>query len=177
MGEIKSTLDLVMEKTKNLSLSAEEKQAQKQKETESRLKGMLQKYHDGLLNEKQLISDYEALKKDSGLSDDTSMIDEILSRLDPNQDNQPLMKILERCCRVKPAAIETIIHDFRNAYQKAAGQRMARLKEDLAHKYAISGSAVVPNLEADEQWRRTDEDLRLHFEDKLSRAKDKLRVD
>jgi len=34
MGEIKSTLDLVMEKTKNLSLSSEERQEQKNKEIE-----------------------------------------------------------------------------------------------------------------------------------------------
>ena len=32
MGEIKSTLDLVLEKTKNLTLSSEEKEEQKQKE-------------------------------------------------------------------------------------------------------------------------------------------------
>ena len=47
MGEIKSTLDLVLEKTKNLNLSSEEKQEQKQKEVENRIKGMMQKYQDG----------------------------------------------------------------------------------------------------------------------------------
>ena len=43
MGEIKSTLDLVLEKTKNLTLSSEEKEEQKQKEIEKRIKGMMQK--------------------------------------------------------------------------------------------------------------------------------------
>ena len=38
MGEIKSTLDLVLEKTKNLTLSSEEKESQKQKEIENRIK-------------------------------------------------------------------------------------------------------------------------------------------
>ena len=63
MGEIKSTLDLVMERTKNLSLSDEEKQAQKQKEVESRIRGLLQKYLDGWLDKNQLKIDYESLKK------------------------------------------------------------------------------------------------------------------
>ncbi|UCD79988.1 MAG: hypothetical protein JSW26_00720 [Desulfobacterales bacterium] len=177
MGEIKSTLDLVMEKTKNLSLSDEEKRAQKQKETESRIKGLLQKYLDGLLAKNQLRIDYESLKKEFDLSDDASMIDEILRRLDPNQDNQLLLEILEECCRVNPAVISSIIDDFRRAYDEAAGERMTQLKEDLARKYAISGSAVVPNLDADEQWRRLEEHLRLRFEDLLNQAKGKLLVD
>ena len=174
MGEIKSTLNLVMEKTKNLSLSDEEKRAQKQKETESRIKGLLQKYLDGLLAKNQLRIDYESLKKEFDLSGDTSMIDEILSRLDPNQDNQLMLEILEECCRVNSSAISTIIDDFRNAYHEAAGERMTQLKEDLARDYAISGSAVVPNLDADQQWRRTEGEMRLRFEDRLNQAKGQL---
>ncbi|MBW2432576.1 MAG: hypothetical protein JRF36_03165, partial [Deltaproteobacteria bacterium] len=49
MGEIKSTLDLVMEKTRNLNLSDEEKQDQKNKEIESRLNGLLQKFEDQII--------------------------------------------------------------------------------------------------------------------------------
>ena len=43
MGEIKSTLDLVLEKTRHLSQSSEEKQAQTQKDTGNRINGMLKK--------------------------------------------------------------------------------------------------------------------------------------
>jgi hypothetical protein len=174
MGEIKSTLDLVMEKTKNLTLSVEEKQAQKQKETESRIKGLLQKYQDGLLARDQLKIDYESLKKDSDLSDGTPMIDEIFSRLDPNRDNQLLLELLEECCRVNPAAIQTIIEDCRNAQFKAADKRKAQLKEDLARAYAVSGTAVVPNLEADAQWNRQEVDLRRRFDSLLNQEKANL---
>jgi len=64
MGEIKSTLDLVLEKTKNLTLSSEEKEEQRQKEIENRIKGMMQKYQDGMLSKNQLTTDYEILKTD-----------------------------------------------------------------------------------------------------------------
>jgi hypothetical protein len=47
-------LDLVMERTRNLTLSSEEKQAQKQIEIGSRIKGLLQKLQDGLLTKNQL---------------------------------------------------------------------------------------------------------------------------
>ena len=171
MGEIKSTLDLVMEKTKNLSLSDEEKQAQKQKEVESRIRGLLQKYQDGWLDKNQLKIDYERLKKGSELSDDSAMINEIFSHLDYKRDNQLLLEILEECCRVNPAVISSIIHEFQRAYYETADKRMTELKENLARKYAVSGSAVVPNLDADDQWRRTEGRMRLRVEEKLRKLK------
>ena len=174
MGEIKSTLDLVMEKTKNLTLSAEEKQAQRQKETQSRIKGLLQKYLDGLLAKDELKINYESLKKDTDLPIDSAMINEIFSRLDPNGDNQLLLDILEECCRVNAAGLKTIIDDCRSSYLEAAGERKAQLKEKLAQDYALSGSAVIPNLETDAQWSREEEKLRLRFEDLLNQERDNL---
>ena len=113
MGEIKSTLDLVLEKTKNLTLSSEEKETQKQKEIENHIKGMVQKYQDGILSQNQLITDYELLKKDYTISQNNSLIVEITKRIDPDQDNQPLLELLQKCCAIDTAAIKTIIENFR----------------------------------------------------------------
>ena len=174
MGEIKSTLDLVLEKTKNLTLSSEEKDEQKQKEIENRIKGMIQKYQDGILLKNQLITDYEILKKDCNIMQNNSLIIEITKRIEPDQDNRPLLEVLQECCATNTAAIETIIENFRKAYHKAAGNRMDRLKENLTQKYSISGSAVVPNLEADEQWRQEAREMRAGYEGQLNRVKDNL---
>ena len=173
MGEIKSTLDLVMEKTKNLSLSDEEKQAQKQKEVESRIRGLLQKFLDGLLDKNQLKIDYESFKKDSELSDDAFMINEIFSRLDPNLDNRLLLEVLAECSRINPASLETVLNHCRREYDEAADARKVQLKEDLARTHAISGSAVAPNLEIDAKWHREEAALRRRFEDLLNQEKDK----
>ena len=54
MGEIKSTLDIVMEKTQNLSLSTEERQEQHNIEIVKRIKGLLQKYQDQTLSKNDL---------------------------------------------------------------------------------------------------------------------------
>ena len=168
MAEIKSTLDLVMEKTRNLTLSAEEKQAQKQLEIGNRIKGLVQKYQDGLLTNNQLKIEYESLKKDSVLSDDSLFIKEILTRLDPDRDNEILIETLENCCRLDTATIRAIINDHRVTYNRAAQNRSPQLKKDLAQYQSISGTAVIPNLDADEQWQQKAQDLRRQFEDKLN---------
>jgi len=173
VAEIKSTLDLVMERTRNLTLSSEEKLVQKDKENANRIKGLVQKFQDGLLTSGQLKKEYGRLKKDSDLSDDHLMIKEILSRLDPDQDSQILLETLEECCRLDTAGIRAILDDYRAAYNRAAQERSAQLKEDLAQNYSITGSAVIPNLDADGQWQQETKDMRHRFEDRLSQAMDK----
>jgi hypothetical protein len=176
MGEIKSTLDLVLEKTKNLTLSSEEKEEQRQKEIENRIKGMLQKYEDGILTQNQLKIGYETLKKDFSMSKDDTLINEITGRLEPNRDNQPLLELMQECCGIELTAIETIIENFRKAYLLAEKNRMERVKEDFAQQYGISGSAVVPNLDADEQWRQETREMRAGFEDQINRVRAELTV-
>ena len=174
MGEIKSTLDLVLEKTKNLTLSSEEKEEQKQKEIENRIKGMMQKYQDGILSKNRLITGYEILKKDYNMTQNKALIIEITKRIEPDQDNQPLLELLQECCTIDTAAIETIIENYRKAHLTASQNRMELLKEDLAQQFDISGSAILPNLEADGLWRQEAREMRAGFEDQLNRVKDDL---
>ncbi len=49
MGEIKSTIDLVLEKTRNLTLSKEEKLGLAREELEKKIGGLLNRYLDNLL--------------------------------------------------------------------------------------------------------------------------------
>jgi len=174
VAEIKSTLELVMERTRNLTLSAEEKKAQKQIAVGNRIKGLVQKHQDESLTKNQLKIEYESLKKDSDLSDDSLLVKEILTRLDPDQDSQNLVEALEECCRLDTATIRAIINDYHVAYNRAAQKRSAQLKEDLAQIHSITGTAVIPNLDADEQWQQEAQNMRRQFEDGLSKAMDKL---
>ena len=174
MGEIKSTLDLVLEKTKNLTLSSEEKEEQQQKEIENRIKGMMQKYQDGILSKNQLITDYEILKKEYNMSQNRALITEVTRRVEPDRDNQLLLEVLQECCAIDTAAIESIIDEIRKTYLAASQNRMELLKEDLAQQFDISGSAILPNLEADGLWRQEAREMRAGFEDQLNRVKDDL---
>ncbi len=175
MGEIKSTLDLVMEKTRNLKLSDEEKQAQKESEVASRIKGLLQKLQDGLIPERQFQAEYEQLKTELGQTDDSPLIDEIFSRLDPDADAGIFLNILNTCCHFETARISSMIEDYREAYLEAARKRSRQIEGRLADKYSIAGSAVVPNLDADDEWQQQLQDMREQFEKQLSQLKAELK--
>lgn len=174
MGEIKSTLDLVLEKTKHLTQSSVEKQAQIRKDVEIRIKGILQKYQDGVSSLEQLQRDYEALKTEYNLTDNTIMAGRVINRLDPGLDNRALFEVLEDCCHLDSGGMADVINGYQAGYHTAAQNRMETLKESLAQKYLISGSALVPNLESDEKWHLEAQALTAAFEQKLNQEKDRL---
>jgi len=176
MGEIKSTLDLVMEKTKNLSLSDEERQGQKNKEIESRIRGLLQKFYDQALSVDKLRSEYQKLQKDYDLmgTQNEPLIKEICSQIELGKDNHAFFELLARFKVADIEGISSVLHEFDVVINAAARKQSKILQAKLAKEHFISGPAVVPNLEADKAWQEQAGEIRAEFEPLLNQAKTKL---
>jgi len=175
MGEIKSTLDLVMEKTKHLSLSKAERKAQRNKEVRGHLKGLVQKFQDEVLNQKQLEKELNVLKKkyaQSAVSDILKAV--IIEALDINRDNAKIFALLSDIFQTDPKPIVTVAAEYKKKikeiYKKSKG---ARIKM-LAEKHFISGSAIVPNLENDVRLKKELNRIQLAYEALLSKEKGRL---
>jgi len=173
MAEIKSTLDLVMEKTKHLSFSEEEKEAQRIKEIQKALTGIIQKYQDELLSEAELNAQLEHTKKDFKLEDDRLFLDGIVSRITLTQDNRTLFDLLKRQFGVEVAAIRAIIDRYNDTLSETADRRKNQAKAELQEEYGISGSAVLPNLNADPDWDRALGDITQRFDRDLTVEKER----
>ncbi|MBW2488775.1 MAG: hypothetical protein JRE72_15235 [Deltaproteobacteria bacterium] len=173
MGEIKSTLDLVMEKTRNLNLSDEEKQDQKNKEIESRLNGLLQKFEDQIITLEQFKAEYEALCKAYNLTgrQHQHLLKAICARIELGKDNQVLLGMLSQFTDSNVEGLKLVLQDYAAAIQTAAEAQGQIVKDALASEHHISGSAVVPNLESDPVWRTKIAEIRADFEVKLKREK------
>jgi ribosomal protein S20 len=174
MAEIKSTLDLVMEKTKNLSLSDEERQGQKNKEIESRIRGLLQKFNDQALSADKLKSEYQKLQKDYDLPENAPLVKEICRQIELGKDNHTLFELLAQFKVADIEGITSVLHEFDEVIDAAARERSKILQAKLAEEHFISGPAVVPNLEADKAWQEQVGAIRAKFEQLLNQAKTKL---
>ena len=89
MAEIKSTLELIMEKTKNLTFTDEEKKASRKKEVQGKVRGFITKFMDGVMNLDTLgqgIASFE--KEDQGIAKEI-VVNECLSRIDPETEATP----------------------------------------------------------------------------------------
>lgn len=145
MGEIKSTLDLVMERTRNLSMTPEEKAQQRKTDFEKRLQGLLNKYEDEALSVDIFLTRMTELQEELKMIDQQEVMKAVLARIDPDQDNKRWLYLTERLEPEIIGSLETILTEYlqQKGTLLAAGQHQALAQ--LAENHAVSGSAVVPN--------------------------------
>jgi hypothetical protein len=153
MGEIKSTMDIIMEKTKNLTMTEEEKKAFKRQETEGKIKGLIQKYVDGLMGMKRLKEDIADLRAKREEELEHLIRKETMALIQPGESNAPLLEILSSVAGMDTDPIRKLLDEFDRKIEHERAGREEVLGEELRKK-GISGSAVIPNLDADEEWAK-----------------------
>lgn len=171
MGEIKSTLDIVMEKTKDLVLSKEEKAEYNINEAKKSLKGLLQKFEDKVLDREQLEQELNILQESYDLKEKNILIGEILGKLNLVKDNRPILALLHESFGIDVSSFESLFNNFQDTIYKETQKRMNVIKDNLAEKRFISGSAVFPNIEADDEWKAKIRGIKNKFAEKLGQEK------
>lgn len=167
MAEIKSTMDIIMEKTQGLTMSEEEKAEYRRQELSGKVRGLIQKFLDSIL-------DLDKLKAEIGLLSDyprdiveITLIEEAIPHMELGEENEPIYRILEGIVGmhsrpvldIETACLEQVEGE-KKVFEKS-------LKEKIKEK-GISGSAVIPNLEADPAWKQFLSDQNEVFRAKIS---------
>ena len=151
MGEIKSTLDIIMEKTKGLTMTEEEKQSFQKREVEGKVSGFLLKFLDNLMGLDRLKIEMAGLGEDKQTMAQQILKEECLSRIDPEGDNAPLIQALKYVAGIDTGPLQNALSMFHEDLERQRAKREEAARETL-RQGGISGSAVVPNLNADPEW-------------------------
>ncbi len=172
MAEIKSTLDIIMEKAKKFSATEEEKKSFKRQELEGKIKGLVQKALDGILDSERFQAEVVALQaKERDLADQI-LKEEVVARIELGANNEALLKILENIGGPASPAISKILDQFQKKAEKEKESRSKVLMENFRKK-GISGSAVLPNLDVDPEWLRTKSEMRRQLQAEIRKAVEK----
>jgi hypothetical protein len=174
MGEIKSTLDIVMEKTKHLSMTDEEKLVKEKEEIRSAVKGLIQKYQDQTLNMETFRKALEALHQQYNFEDKDIVLNEIFSRFDLETDNTFLFELIKEVFHIDPGQFEQILNQYLDEMKDSAKSSAEVLKNEIKEKHSISGLAVVPNIEADLSWQTAVNDITARFHLELDEVKSRI---
>jgi hypothetical protein len=172
MAEIKSTLDIIMEKAKKFSVTEEEKKGFRRQELEGKIKGLVQKAVDGVLDDQRFQTDVLALQSKEKDLVDQILQNEVLARLEVEANSEPLLKILESAAGSAKGAVKKALTDFELKAEKQKDSRRKTLLESFRKK-GISGSAVLPNLDADPEWLRTKSEMRQQLQGEIRKAIEK----
>ena len=135
MGEIKSTLDLVMERTRHLSLSAGEKEAQQREDFEKRLQGLLQQYADSVLSVEELRERMAALEKETGVADPKTAVAAVLGRIDPDRNDHRWPALLEHLAPDIGRPLDAILAAYRSKRAVLLQTGQAQLQDRLARHF------------------------------------------
>ncbi|GAB4274557.1 MAG: hypothetical protein Kow0092_29970 [Deferrisomatales bacterium] len=149
MGEIKSTLDLVMEKTAGLVPTKEEREGLARREREEKVRILARRLRDGELSAEEVDRELTRLEAQWGPGPWRSVLFETCARtLEPGPE---ALEVLE--------ALEALGCPYASELAGAARQAMAdweTLRREAAERVrraleaeGIAGSAVVPNPDAD----------------------------
>ncbi|MCU0594525.1 MAG: hypothetical protein MUC98_03550 [Desulfobacterota bacterium] len=166
MAEIKSTLDIIMEKAKKFSVTEEEKQGFKRQELEGKIKGLVQKTLDGILDTERFQVELAALQAKEKDLVDPILKEELVGRLEVETNNEALLKMLKSTAGPAWAAVEKVLADFEKKDEKQK-ESLRKALLDGFKKKGISGSAIVPNLNADPQWLRVRSETRVQLQEEI----------
>ncbi|MFH1243741.1 MAG: hypothetical protein V1689_15485 [Pseudomonadota bacterium] len=163
MGEIRSTLDIILEKTKGLTMTESEKEQFRRTEVEGKVRGYVQKFLDGAMNlegVKREIASLGPMQHDLARE---ALVKECLDRMELEGENQKLLDALEYLTDADTRPLKEIVNRFLKEIEKQRKVREQVMGKTLDNA-GIRGSAVIPNILADPEWARylseTREELR-----------------
>lgn len=174
MAEIKSSIELAMERTKGLVFTEEEKR-QLEEERERRIaQALILQYLRGEMSLREL----ERKRKEATPTGRRALDKVFVESLE--MEAEALPKVLEaieswlgKTNRHVVQKVKDLTVQWGQAVQKRKKRIKAELREDLA-KRGVQGSAVEPNVEASLAWERALKELQEEFSDKVSSLREQL---
>jgi hypothetical protein len=167
MGEIKSTMDIIMEKTKGLSMSEEEKAEYRRQELSGKVRGLIQKFLDGILDLGKLKAEVDLLSDYPRDIIDKAIIEALIPHIELGDMNEPIYRILEGIVGMNTRPVLDIEAAYLERLEREKKVFETSLKEKIKEK-EILGSAVIPNLKADPGWRQYTSSENDAFREKIS---------
>ena len=178
MGEIKSTLELAMEKTRKFAISDKEKEEIKQREILQKATSLFHRYREGHLPLNELLREIEKMDKRISTTVKESLLSQWIDAFSLEEDAERILKGIES---LKGRSIDEgkqKFHHLLSQYQK----EKEKIKEEVEAQFitalkekGIHGSAVEPNLEGGERWKIEKEKLDNSYKTKLEEIKEQLR--
>jgi hypothetical protein len=168
MAEIKSTLDIIMEKTKGLTMTEEEKKVFHKREIEGKVRGLLQKFVDGFIHPEQLKDEISALDEAQYAGARDALLRECVDRIEPGAENGPFLDVLEHTAGMDTTPIQKILMEYDHDIEKKKMYREQVLRENL-EGLGFSGTAVIPNIHADQVWMRHLSEMKKGFHEKVEK--------
>jgi len=178
VGEIKSTLELALERTKKISISEEEREKIKQKETLQRVNGLFHRYREGRLPLNEILKDIERMDEKTRALSKEILLSQWIDALSLNEEDERLLRGVELLKNREVDDVRETLHRLTIEYQREkekVKQEVRTQSINALKRIGISGSGVEPKIEGSKLWEKELKELDHHYRVKLEDVKDQLR--
>ena len=176
MAEIKSAIELAMEKTKGLHLSREEKEKLQEEELHSKAHSLVNRFLEVDFHLKEVekeLSKYDAHQREQL---EKLVLQYLTEAIQLDRDNDLIFQGIESFL-VKSKSIIKKMKELMEGYGKKKEKEYQKTGRDLLTKLerqGISGSAVQPKIEGSREWEEAIAKFRPTFEAQLQVLKKEL---
>ena len=179
MGEIKSSLELAMERTKKFAISEKEKEKIKQKEVSRKATSLFHRYREGHLPLNDILKEIEKMEKKTAITVKELLLSQWIDALSLDDDSERILKGIES---LKQKTIDEVKQKFHHLLSQYRGEQQ-KIKEkvrvqitEAMRRDGIYGSAVDLKIGGSEPWEKEKEKLDHSYKMKLEKIKQQLRV-
>jgi hypothetical protein len=178
MAEIKSTLELAMERTKKMAISQEEREEIKRREIVQKANSLFHRSLEGHLPLNEIQREIERMDEKTRAMVKEILLSQWINSLSLKGENEKLLEMIES---LKSRGIDEakqklfqLISQYRREKGKAEQEKKAQRIEAL-RKEGIDGSAVDLDIEEDTEWKEWLEARDQPFKGKMEEVKEILR--
>ena len=177
MGEIKSTWDIVMEKTKGQEITPKDREQIKRAELNARIHAIFNRYMDSQGNREYLKDELGGLREEERAIVKKELLLQLMDSIDLAKDNGKVIAGIETLKGEEGAKVLQKLHLLTSEYRASREKRAGEVEEVLRQRLAtmgISGSAVEPSLEGKREWIDAMEGLERDYANRLGALKEEL---
>ena len=178
MAEIKSTLELAMEKTKRITISREEREEIKRKEILQKVNGLFHRYREDQLPLNEILREIERMDEKTRTMTKGILLSQLIDALSLNDAGERLLKGIEALEGKDIDEVKEKFHRLLSQCRKEKEKIKQGIRirsEEALRREGIYGSAVEPKLEGSEIWKKESEKLDHSYKTKLEEIKEQLR--
>jgi hypothetical protein len=176
VAEIKSSIELAMEKTKGLRLSREEKEKLKEEELYSKAQSLVNRFLEVDFHLKEAEKDLGKYSPDQREHLENLMLHYLCEAIQLDRDNDLIFQGVEAFQKESKNTIKKI-QELIKTYRQRKEKEYKQTEKDLLKKLerqGISGSAVQPKIEGSQEWQDALAKFKPAIEDQLQVLKKEL---
>ncbi|MGB9699078.1 MAG: hypothetical protein ACPL5I_06790 [Thermodesulfobacteriota bacterium] len=177
MAEIKSSIEIAMEKTKGLILSREEMQKIKDEELRTKAQSLVHRFLEVDFHLREVEKELAKLEADQKKILEKLIWQQLLEALDLDRDND---LILEGLATLRPESspllkeLKTLLAEYQQKKNSAFAETTAVILKNLEKK-GISGTALQPKVAESKEWAEVVAKIKLPLAPKLQKFQEELK--